>query len=250
MRHAPVAAARVLFAPSVAAARKAVAREYEQVLQPLVALPRRGHRRYRRAGPPVARRDPAARGEPVAAREVGYVYGYDQLGCRARSYAGHRVQAPVRLVAASSADISEVGDPVSAAFSDILRASSRTARSSQATAAGCGLLNDSTDSASAATLARLQPRVSAPTDCDEASDIGYGQPAAAMSSRVAGSERSACASNSGHDSSNMLWSLFLLRVFSQVKKSLCAASDLAASISGGLSATASGASVCPAPSWL
>ena len=66
-----------------------------------------------------------------------------------------------------------------------------------------------------------------------------------MGSRVAGSERSACASNSGHDSSNMLRSLFLLRVFSQVKKSLCAASDLAASISGGLSATASSASGMP-----
>lgn len=43
----------------------------------------------------------------------------------------------------------------------------------------------------------------------------------------------------------MLRSLFLLRVFSQVKKSLCAASDLAASISGGLSATASSASGMP-----
>lgn len=98
MRHAPVAAARVIFAPSVAAARKAVAGEYEQVLQPLVALPRRGHRRYRRAGPPVARRQPAVRGQPVVAWEVGYVYGYDQLGCRSRPYAGHREQAPVRLV--------------------------------------------------------------------------------------------------------------------------------------------------------
>ena len=73
--------------------------------------------------------------------------------------------------AASSADISEVGDPISAAFSDILRASSRTARSSQATAAGCGLLDDSTDSASAATLARLRPRASAPTDCGDG--LGY-----------------------------------------------------------------------------
>lgn len=77
--------------------------------------------------------------------------------------------------AASSADISEVGDPVSAAFSDILRASSGTRRSSQATAAGCGLFDDSTDSISAATLARLQPRVSAPTACDEASDIDHGR---------------------------------------------------------------------------
>lgn len=45
--------------------------------------------------------------------------------------------------AASSADISEASDSISAAFSDILRASSRTARSSQATAAGRGLLDDS-----------------------------------------------------------------------------------------------------------
>ena len=43
----------------------------------------------------------------------------------------------------------------------------------------------------------------------------------------------------------MLRSLFLLRVFSQVRKSLCAASDLAASISGGLSATGSSASGMP-----
>ena len=32
------------------------------------------------------------------AREVGYVYGYDQLGGRSRPYAGHREQAPARLV--------------------------------------------------------------------------------------------------------------------------------------------------------
>ena len=87
--------------------------------------------------------------------------------------------------------------------------------------------------------------MSDPTACDEASDIDHGPPTAAMSSRVAGSERSACASNSGHGSGNMLRNLFLLRVFSQVKKPLCAASDLAASISGGLSATASSASGMP-----
>ena len=45
--------------------------------------------------------------------------------------------------AESSADISEASDPISASFSDILRASSRTARFSQATAAGRGLLDDS-----------------------------------------------------------------------------------------------------------
>ena len=43
----------------------------------------------------------------------------------------------------------------------------------------------------------------------------------------------------------MLRSLFLLRVLLQVRKSLCAASDLAASISGGLSATGSSASGMP-----
>ncbi len=43
----------------------------------------------------------------------------------------------------------------------------------------------------------------------------------------------------------MLRSLFLLCVFLQVRKSLCAASDLAASISGGLSATAGSASGMP-----
>ncbi len=75
--------------------------------------------------------------------------------------------------AESSADISEASDSISAAFSDILRASSRMARSSQATAAGRGLLDDSTDSASAAALARLQPRVSAPTACGDASDIDH-----------------------------------------------------------------------------
>ncbi|MGN8718690.1 hypothetical protein ACTNEU_10810 [Ellagibacter isourolithinifaciens] len=76
--------------------------------------------------------------------------------------------------AAGGADISEASDSISAAFSDILRASSRTARSSQATAAGRGPLDDSTDSTSAATLARLQPRASAPTACGEAPDIDHG----------------------------------------------------------------------------
>lgn len=110
------------------------------------------------------------------AREVCYVYGYDQLGGRSRPYVGHLYVSS----AESSADISEVSDSISAAFSDILRASSRTARSSQATAAGCGPLDDSTDPASAATLARLHPpRVSAPTACGDASDIDHGPPSAA-----------------------------------------------------------------------
>lgn len=142
------------------------------------------------------------------------VYGYDQPGCRSRSCAGHRGQAPARLVGGEQCGYLGGHDSISVAFSDILRASSRTARSSQATAAGCGLLDDSTDSASTAALARLQPRVSAPTACGEASDIDHGPPTAAMRLRVAWSERSACASNSGHDSSNMLRSRFLLRVFS------------------------------------
>lgn len=88
-------------------------------------------------------------------------------------------------LAESSADISEVSDSISAAFSDILRASSRTARSLQATAAGCGLLDDSTDPASAATLARLHLRVSAPTACGDASDIDHGPPTAAMRRMIA-----------------------------------------------------------------
>ena len=109
MRHAPVAAARVVVAPSVAAARKAVAGEHEQVLRPLVTLPRRGHRRYRRAGPPVARRQPAVRGQPVVAWEVGYVYGHDQLGCRLRPQHGvvrqhHLRQDPPGLVVPGARD--------------------------------------------------------------------------------------------------------------------------------------------------
>lgn len=174
MRHSPVAAPRVVVAPSVAAARQAVAREYEQVLQPLVALPRRGHRRHRRAGPPVARREPAVRGQPVVAREVGYVYGYDQLGCRSRPYAGHRGQAPVRLVGGEQRRY--LGGQ-RLYLGGVLRYPSRE-QPDGAVLAGYGcrarrLLDDSTDSASAAALARLQPRVSAPTACGDASDIDH-----------------------------------------------------------------------------
>lgn len=180
MRHAPAAAARVIFAPSVAAARQAVAGEYEQVLQPLVALPRRGHRRYRRAGPPVARRQPAVRGQPVVAREIGYVYGYGQLGCRLRPYAGHREQAPVRLVGGKQRRY--LGGQ-RLYLSGVLRYPLREQPDGAVLAGdgvGYGLLDDSTDPASAATLARLQPRVSAPTACGDASDIDHGPPTAAM----------------------------------------------------------------------
>ena len=66
-----------------------------------------------------------------------------------------------------------------------------------------------------------------------------------MSESVARSDRSARASNSGHDSSSMLRSRFFALVFSQVRKSLCAASCLAASISGVRSGTGSSASGMP-----
>ena len=98
MGHAAAAASRVVLAPAVAGPRQAVAREYEQVLEPLVALARRRHRRYRRSRLPVARREPAIRRQPVVAREVLNIDGYDQLGGGSRAYAGNREQASVGLV--------------------------------------------------------------------------------------------------------------------------------------------------------
>ena len=66
-----------------------------------------------------------------------------------------------------------------------------------------------------------------------------------MSRSADASDRSTNASNSGHDSSRMLRNRFLHLVLSQVRKSLCAASDLAARISGSRSTTGSSASGMP-----
>lgn len=108
-----------------------------------------------------------------------------------------------------------------------------------------GLSDDPAEPRGAAALARPRPRVSAPTVCGDVSAIDRGPPTGGMSLGVAASGRSARDSNSGHDSSSMLRSLFLFPVFLRVGKSLWAASDLAASVSGGLSATGSGASGMP-----
>ena len=142
MRHSPVAAARVVAAPSVAAARQAVAREYERVLQPLVALPRRGHRHI--DAPDCLLRGASPQREASLPWLAKSAMSMDMASSEAvRGPMPGTVSRHLYVSSAeSSADISEVSDSISAAFSDILRASSRTARSSQATAAGRGLLDD------------------------------------------------------------------------------------------------------------
>lgn len=68
--HAPLSAPGVVVAPSPLCPGEAVAREYEQVLQPLVALARCCHRGDRGPRLAVARRQAAERSEPVVAGEV------------------------------------------------------------------------------------------------------------------------------------------------------------------------------------
>lgn len=86
--HAALAAAPVVVAEAVPAPHQGVAREDEQVLQPLVALPGRAHRRYGRPRLPVPGRDPAARCRMVVVGEVRDVDGDDGLGRRARTSPG------------------------------------------------------------------------------------------------------------------------------------------------------------------
>ena len=99
VRHAAVAAPRVVLAPPPVGSGEAVAREDKQVLQALVALPGRRHRRHRGPGLAVARRQPAVRRQSVMVREVVDVYGDRQLGRRFRPYPGDGEQASVGLVA-------------------------------------------------------------------------------------------------------------------------------------------------------
>lgn len=67
VRHVPFSAPGVVVAPSSLCPGKVVAREYEQVLQPFVALARCRHRGDRGPRLAVARRQAAVRREPVVA---------------------------------------------------------------------------------------------------------------------------------------------------------------------------------------
>ena len=67
MAHAAAPAGAVVLAEAVLAPDQGVAREYEQVLKPPVALPGRGDRRYRGARLAVARGDAAIGGKVVLA---------------------------------------------------------------------------------------------------------------------------------------------------------------------------------------
>ena len=134
---------------------------------------------------------------------------------------------------------------ISAAFSAILRAKSLTAQPSAAIAAASGFVEDPTDSMSSLTLSQFAPRARAAVLRPLASAIDHGLPGAAIRRSSAASDRSTNASNSGHDSSRMLRSLFLFLVFSQIRKSLCAVMDLAAAIAGSGWATGSSASGMP-----
>ncbi len=99
MAHAAAPAAAVVVAEAVIAPDQAVAREYQQVLEPLVALAGRADRRYGRSRPAVPGRDAAIRREVVVVGEVGDVYADDQLRCGPGPYAGNRHEALVRGLA-------------------------------------------------------------------------------------------------------------------------------------------------------
>ena len=99
VRHAPLSAPSVVIAPSSLCPGKAVAREYEQVLQPLVALARCRHRGDRGSRLAVARRQAAVRREPVVTGEVFDVDGDRELGSGFGPDARHRQEASVGIVA-------------------------------------------------------------------------------------------------------------------------------------------------------
>ncbi len=94
--HAPLAAVPVVLPEPAAAPDEGVAREDEQVLEPLVALPRGADRRERGARLPVSRGDSAVRCQMVVVGEVRDVDGDDELGRRAGSDARYREEAVVR----------------------------------------------------------------------------------------------------------------------------------------------------------
>ena len=134
---------------------------------------------------------------------------------------------------------------ISAEFSEILRASSLTARSSAAMAAASGLVEEAVERTRASILPRAAPRVSAAALRGPASATDQAPPRDAMSLSWGPSDRSTNASKAGHDSSRMLRSRFLLLVFSQVRKFLWAASALAAATVGPGSPTGRSASGMP-----
>ena len=133
---------------------------------------------------------------------------------------------------------------ISAEFSDILRASSFTARSSAATADASGLVEEAVERTRASILPRAAPRVSAAAPGARRRPP-TSPPRDAMSLSWGPSDRSTSASKAGHDSSRMLRSRFLFLVFSQVRKFLWAASALAAATVGPGSPTGRSASGMP-----
>ena len=110
--HAPVAAALVVLPVVARAARQARAAEYEQVLELLVALPRGRHRVERGPRLAVPGHEAAVAGQVVVVLEVGDVHGEHELRGGPGADAGHREQAPVRLVTADLGlhEGREVGD--------------------------------------------------------------------------------------------------------------------------------------------
>lgn len=80
MAHAATPAAAVVVAEPALAAAERVAGEDEQVLQPLVPLAGRAHRRCGPARLPVPGRGPAVGREVVVVGKVVDVYAHHQLG--------------------------------------------------------------------------------------------------------------------------------------------------------------------------
>ena len=145
VRHAPLSAPGVVVAPSPLCPGEVVAREYEQVFQPLVALARCCHRGDRGPRLAVARRQAAARSEPVVAGEVFDIDGDRKLGSGFGTYPRHSQEAPAGIVALEETRISAMIASISAEFSDILRVSSFTARPSAAMAAASGLAEEAVE---------------------------------------------------------------------------------------------------------
>lgn len=99
MAHAPLAAAPVVLPESAVAPNERVARDDEQVLQPLDALPGSAGRRKLGVRSSVPWGDSAVRRQVVVVGEVRDIDGDDEFGCRTWADAGHREEAAVRRVA-------------------------------------------------------------------------------------------------------------------------------------------------------
>ena len=165
-------------------------------------------------------------------REVVDVYGDRQLGRRFRPYPGDGEQASVGLVALEQGGyLRRGGLELGRVFGDPPRQEPhRAVLGGDRGRVRPGRRPHGPDERVHLAAPRARARAAALRRPASATD--HGPPRAAMSRSSETSDRSTSDSNSGHDSSRMLRSLFLLLVLSRVRKSLCAARTLAAAIAG------------------